>query len=298
MTEDAFERNGRKPCVTRFREPGLCWSHWNTLPEPMNMRHLRHLLTGSLALLLVACAAQQAGAPVHQGPTGDSAEAPASDHEAGAGSLALPQVSTLPNGIHLAHHAPESCPLCGIYDHARESTFVVVANGGLGTAVLVAAGGLAVTNAHVVQNAKEVKVARYDGTRETAQVVMVDVKEDLALLKIENISESTALAEFRLEPPRVGSEVYAVGHPLGLGWTISRGIVSGLPMLGDRPMVQTDTPISPGNSGGPLLGTQGHIVGIVTEKLNGGGAENIAFARPSMVVVSFLERAGVAVDRG
>ena len=266
------------------------------------MQHLRYLVTGSLALLLAACATPEAEIAVFDSPLGGEAEAAAHDHGdghgAGAESLALPHDSMLPKGVHLAHHAPEACPLCGIYDHARESTFVVLANGGLGTAVLVAAGGLAVTNAHVVRDEKEVRVTRYDGTSEAAEVVMVDAKEDLALLRIENISPSTALAEFRLEPPRVGSEVYAVGHPLGLGWTISRGIVSGLPVVRDRPMIQTDTPISPGNSGGPLLGTQGHIVGIVTEKLNGGGAENIAFARPSIVVLNFLERAGVAIDRG
>lgn len=265
------------------------------------MQHLRLMLVTALALFAAACAAPSKTVPLGQGPSERSVEgismAKAGDHRHDSQGLALPQVSTLPNSVHLAHHTPESCPLCGIYDQARESTFVVLANGSLGTAVLVARGGLAVTNAHVVGESKTVQVVRHDGTRSPALVVMSDAVEDLALIRISSVPDSITPAEFRLEPPRVGSEVYAVGHPLGLGWTISRGIVSGLPVMDERPMVQTDTPISPGNSGGPLLGTQGHIVGIVTEKLNGGGAENIAFARPSLVVVNFLERAGVAIAR-
>lgn len=262
------------------------------------MQHPRRSILATLILLLAACATPSTGAVAGPGLSGEKEMAAAAEHGVEAHGLALPQVSMLPDSVHLAHHTPESCPLCGIYDEARETTFVVLADGSLGTAVLVAQGGLAITNAHVVNDAKTVQVARYDGTRESATVLMTDAVEDLALIRIENISDALAPAEFRIEPPRVGSEVYAVGHPLGLGWTISRGIVSGLPVIDERPMVQTDTPISPGNSGGPLLGTQGHIVGIVTEKLNGGGAENIAFARPSLVVLNFLERAGVAVDRG
>ena len=226
-----------------------------------------------------------------------SPEAPELEmHGAAARDASAHRVSTLPKGVHPAHHEPETCQLCALYDLARESTFVVLSDGGLGTAVLIGPEGLAVTNAHVVGNSKVVTIARFGGKKAQAAVLSVDATEDLALLRIENIEPEIAPLEFRVEPPRVGSAVYAVGHPLGLGWTVSSGIVSGLQVLDGRPMVQTDTPISPGNSGGPLLGTQGHIVGIVTQKVNGGGAENIAFARPSEVVLEFLRKAGVTIE--
>ena len=107
----------------------------------------------------------------------------------------------------------------------------------------------------------------------------------------------TAIAvDLSAEVPRIGSDVYAVGHPLGLGWTISRGIVSGLPVINRRPMVQTDAPISPGNSGGPLVDEHGNVVGIVTEKVAVQGAENLAFARPISTLVEFLEVAGVEIE--
>lgn len=88
--------------------------------------------------------------------------------------------------------------------------------------------------------------------------------------------------------PKIGSDVYIIGHPLGLGWTVTRGIVSGIRKDGDRTMIQTDAPISPGNSGGPMLDAQGHLVGIVTAKFVETGAENLAFARPALALLDLL----------
>ncbi len=95
--------------------------------------------------------------------------------------------------------------------------------------------------------------------------------------------------------PQVGSEVYVIGHPMGLGWTVTRGIVSAHRKPGEvarTAMIQTDAAISPGNSGGPLLNRHGDLVGLVVAKLSGGGAENVAFAIPASAVLEFLDQAG------
>lgn len=232
-------------------------------------------------------------------------------------------------------HRGEECRLCNTYEHVRSATLLLRIKGSLGTAVLVAnsgdrdpaqahagrarrvydrvddgdqessgdgapselpRGALAVTNAHVVGDQQLVRVFRHTGQELTGQVVAMDKREDLALLWIPDFDAEVEPVRLDIDVPQIGSEVFAVGHPLGLGWTISRGIVSGLPVIGGRPMVQTDAPISPGNSGGALVDVDGHLVGIVTEKVNVEAAESLAFARPTGTVQRFLATAQVQFD--
>ena len=199
----------------------------------------------------------------------------------------------IPDGaIHLAHHDPAECKLCSLYEQVRQGTFQVRASNSLGTAVLLRTDGIAVTNAHVVGKETAVIVLLHDGAALDAKVLSLNEHEDLALLEIAGLPESIQAIELEAEVPMIGSEVYAVGHPLGLGWTISRGIISGLPIINGRPMVQTDAPISPGNSGGPLVDSRGNVVGIVTEKIAAQAAGNLAFARPTLSIVRLLEDSG------
>jgi len=260
-----------------------------------------HSLPLALLTLVWGCASTQQGsaeAPLTtDAPSIADTEVP-SDADTERTEETLDTLAVLPIvmvDVHIAQHRAEVCALCAVYEQVRESTFVVLTDSGLGSAVLVGARGLALTNAHVVGDSMNVTVGRYDGETFSARVVAFDLHEDFALLRIAELAPTTPVASLRATPPRVGSEVYAVGHPLGLGWTISRGIVSGLPVIGGRAMVQTDTPISPGNSGGPLVDAQGYVVGIVTEKLSGGGAENIAFARPAAAALQFLRDAGISI---
>lgn len=199
--------------------------------------------------------------------------------------------------LHVVDHHTDKCRLCSLYDMVAASTFVVRSKHGLGTAVLIAGGGLAVTNAHVVGDEEHPSIYQNDGHHIVAKVIRKDTVEDLALIEIPGLDEDRSPLALAIGKPRVGSEVYAVGHPLGLGWTISRGIVSGLPVLGERPMVQTDAPISSGNSGGPLVDEHGHVIGIVTQKIAGQGAEGLAFARPADVLARFLAEAGIEIER-
>jgi S1-C subfamily serine protease len=119
-----------------------------------------------------------------------------------------------------------------------------------------------------VDGAASVSVTLDSGTKVPARVLGLDTLLDLALIKIDT---ATPLPVARLGDSstlRVGDEVVAIGNPLGLEQTMTRGIVSGLnrllPGLAEQPMIQTDAPINPGNSGGPLVERCGTVIGINT----------------------------------
>ena len=176
---------------------------------------------------------------------------------------------------------------------------------GLGSGVLLDGEGHVVTNNHVVQDANEIVVAMPDGTLRPAKLRGVDPESDLALLIVDPtglqpiaIGESKSLA--------VGDVVLAVGNPLGIGQTVTQGIVSAVSRrgLGINPIenfIQTDAAINPGNSGGALIDTAGRLVGINTAILSrGGGSEGIGFAIPIDLVqqvVGSLVKTG-RVSRG
>src|SRR5258705_9978655 len=153
---------------------------------------------------------------------------------------------------------------------------------GVGSGVLIERDGHVLTNAHVVDGAASLSVTLDSGARTPARVLGMDTVTDLALLRIETPS---ALPVARLGDSsalRVGDEVVAIGNPMGLEQTMTRGIVSGLnrilPGLAEQPMIQTDAPINPGNSGGPLVDRCGAVVGIntfISEEAN-----SIGFALP------------------
>lgn len=198
-----------------------------------------------------------------------------------------------PLGEHAVTHAQGTCALCDLYYLARQSVVLVRLERSLGTGVIVREDGLIVTNAHVVGDAKEVGIELSDGSIAKAKVVMRDERADLALLEIVDVDRAWLALELEGDDrPQVGTDIYIIGHPLGLGWSVSRGVVSGHRRAGEvGPLgyIQTDAAISPGNSGGPMVTGDGRIVGIVVSKLAGSGAENIAFAIPVADVRAFIE---------
>src|SRR6266542_3205867 len=176
---------------------------------------------------------------------------------------------------------------------------------GLGSGVLIDAAGFVVTNNHVVQDATELAVALPDGTLRPTKVIGVDPDSDLALLKI----DASGLRPIEIGNTKdlaVGDVVLAVGNPLGVGQTVTQGIVSALGRkgIGINPIenfIQTDAAINPGNSGGALIDTAGRLVGINSAILSrGGGSEGIGFAIPvdiAQKVVASLQKNG-RVARG
>ena len=156
---------------------------------------------------------------------------------------------------------------------------------GLGSGVVIDADGDVLTNNHVVEGANQLEVALPDGTLRPARLVGVDPDSDLALLKVDAAGlQPIAIGD--VKSLAVGDVVLAVGNPLGVGQTVTQGIVSALGRkgIGINPIenfIQTDASINPGNSGGALIDAGGQLVGINSAILSsGGGSEGIGFAIP------------------
>lgn len=153
----------------------------------------------------------------------------------------------------------------------------------LASGVVIEGDGYIITNHHVIAEASELAVALPDGTMHLAKLVGADSKSDLALLKIDMAGlKPIALAD--INDVAVGDVVLAIGNPLGVGQTVTQGIVSAVVRRGANPVdnyIQTDAAINPGNSGGALTDTAGRLVGINTLILShAGGSEGIGFAIP------------------
>lgn len=210
------------------------------------------------------------------------------------------------HGEHIVNHAPGVCDLCDLYYKARINVVRVRMTNGQGAGIVVTDAGRIVTNAHVVAGDDAPLIETYGGDRFEATTLRADTQRDLALVAVGGKSPPEAWAPVQVERgtlPRVGSDVYVIGHPMGLGWTVSRGVVSAIRNAGEAgqtAMIQTDAAISPGNSGGPLLDREGHLLGLVVAKLAGRGVENIAFAIPASVLAEFLaeQTPGVEEDPG
>ena len=176
---------------------------------------------------------------------------------------------------------------------------------GLGSGVLIDKDGYVVTNNHVVADATELAVALPDGSLRPTRLIGTDPDSDLALLKID-ASGLQPITFGDLKTMAVGDVVLAVGNPLGVGQTVTQGIISamGRKGIGINPIenfIQTDAAINPGNSGGALIDTAGRLIGINSAILSrGGGSEGIGFAIPvdlTEKVVASLKKSG-RVARG
>jgi len=178
---------------------------------------------------------------------------------------------------------------------------------GLGSGFVLTKGGIVLTNNHVVAGADEVWVKLADDRRFEARVVGSDPSTDVAVVKIANPpGDLRAVQLGNSDQVRVGDYVLAIGNPLGLGQTVTMGIVSAKNrMLGGRIMqyedfIQTDAAINQGNSGGPLFNFKGEVIGINSAILNPAIAMNVGFAIPinlARQIADQIQRTG-SVARG
>ena len=164
---------------------------------------------------------------------------------------------------------------------------------GQGSGFLISADGYVVTNGHVVDGAEEVTVILQDGEIIEAEVIGVDDKTDLALVKLDADSE-LPFVSFATREVKVGDWVVAVGNPFGLGGTVTAGIVSARGReIGAGPyddFIQIDAPINRGNSGGPTFNLRGNVVGVNTAIFSpSGGSVGIGFAIPAALAVDVIE---------
>ena len=147
----------------------------------------------------------------------------------------------------------------------------------LGTGVVIIDNGTILTNLHVVSGAKKIRVFFADGHESDATLVGAQPENDLAVLKAQSLPDDLQAATMRSTGDlRPGDHVIAVGHPFGIGPSVSYGVVSGLKREfrsaeGEKTLtnlIQFDAAANPGNSGGPLVTMDGQVVGIVTAILN------------------------------
>ena len=162
----------------------------------------------------------------------------------------------------------------------------------LGSGVVVDRDGYIVTNYHVVEDASELAVTVVDGTLHPARIVGADRDLDIALLRTDAQGlQSIAFAD--MNDMAVGDVVLAIGNPLGVGQTVTQGIIGAIVRKGVKPVdnyIQTDAAINPGNSGGALIDTSGRLVGICVLILShSGGSEGIGFAIPVDVVQTVVQ---------
>jgi serine protease Do len=155
----------------------------------------------------------------------------------------------------------------------------------LGSGFVVHEDGFIVTNAHVVEGVKRIKVVFSDGREFQANVVSVDTSKDLAVLAVKTNEKLPAIELGRSNDLMIGETAIAIGNPYGYSNTVTSGVVSAvgrdIKVTEDywlRGLIQTDAPINPGNSGGPLLNVNGELIGITTAIR--AEAQNIGFAIP------------------
>jgi serine protease Do len=165
----------------------------------------------------------------------------------------------------------------------------------LGSGFVIDAEGLIVTNNHVIADADEIVANFASGAKLEAEVVGVDEKTDLALLKVEPKAPLQVARFGRSQSLRVGDWVLAIGNPFGFGGSVTAGIVSALDRdINSGPYdhyIQTDASINRGNSGGPLFNVAGEVVGINTAIMSPtGGSIGIGFAVPSEIAVPVIEQ--------
>ncbi|HVY91877.1 MAG TPA: trypsin-like peptidase domain-containing protein [Bryobacteraceae bacterium] len=173
---------------------------------------------------------------------------------------------------------------------------------GMGSGFIINEEGEIVTNKHVIAGARQVQVTLSDSKQYDADILGVDSRDDLAILRINAGHKLTALPLGDSDKLLVGQKVLAIGNPFGFGGTLTTGIVSslgrrlenedGVEMEG---LIQTDAAINPGNSGGPLLDSSGNVIGVNTMILGSqtatgqAGSIGIGFAMPINRVKAMLE---------
>lgn len=165
----------------------------------------------------------------------------------------------------------------------------------LGSGFIIDKEGHIFTNNHVVKDAVEIKVTLMDQKEYSAEIVGIDPKTDIALIKINAENGLPVIELGNSDKVEVGEWVMAIGNPFGLNHTVTVGVVSAKGrMIGSGPYdhyIQTDASINPGNSGGPLINNRGEVIGINTAIMSGntGGNIGIGFAIPINMAKQILE---------
>ena len=288
----------------------------------------RWLLLLATAVALAGCGAQS---PPEQDSRSNDPAIAESQPEAGTNAAASPPAAAMVDGL------PDFAPLVEAYGRAVVNVTSVVARQpvarapglapddplneffgqfgfggpraplparGEGSGFLISADGYVLTNAHVVEQAREVTVRTTDRREYRAKVIGADSRTDVAVLKI----EGRDLPYVRIGSPaglKAGEWVIAIGSPFGFDNSVTAGIVSAtarsLPDDAYTPFIQTDVAVNPGNSGGPLFNLRGEVIGINSQIYSRtGGYQGVSFAIPIDVAINVKNQliASGRVERG
>jgi S1-C subfamily serine protease len=180
-------------------------------------------------------------------------------------------------------------PVAQTAEDLLRDVVVVKEKDGFGSGFLVSSEGLVITAAHVVDGSG-LRLRLRDGTEVDAVAVRVAPREDVALLRTTTPLVNHPCASLRTDSPVSGAEVYAAGAPasLELAFSLTRGIVSGFPVIDGQRRLQTDASVNPGNSGGPIADSNGSVVGVVSFKIVSNKVEGVAFAVPTPEALAAL----------
>ena len=214
---------------------------------------------------------------------------PAVAHSAGLGGDEL-------NNIEIYKSAKDSVAYITSTVYQQTFFFEMVPTRALGSGFLISPDGRILTNNHVISGSSKIEVRFSDGSRYTAKVLVADRADDLAMIQIDPKKKLPFLKLGDSDALQVGQKVLAIGNPFGFSGTLTTGIVSSLgrEIRNENStlegLVQTDAAINEGNSGGPLLDSQGNVIGINTAILApSGGNIGIGFAMPINRAKAMLE---------
>ena len=214
---------------------------------------------------------------------------PSVTHSAGLGGDEV-------NNIEIYKAAKDSVAYITSTVYQQSFFFEMVPTRALGSGFLISPDGRILTNNHVISGSSKIEVRFSDGSRYTAKVLVADRADDLAMIQIDPKKKLPFLKLGDSDALQVGQKVLAIGNPFGFSGTLTTGIVSSLgrEIRNENStlegLVQTDAAINEGNSGGPLLDSQGNVIGINTAILApSGGNIGIGFAMPINRAKAMLE---------
>lgn len=178
-------------------------------------------------------------------------------------------------------------------EEVYKSVFVVYSGNSLGSGFAIGE-NYVITNAHVIANANSITLTNYEGNKYTASLLVIDEDKDIAVLAIKDAS-FPYLKMAKLATVKIGEDIYAIGAPKGMAYTLTKGTVSAKErIVRDEPFIQIDAAVNKGNSGGPLLNDAGEVIGMITMKMT--DSEGIGLAIPTDRIADTLKSLGVETD--
>lgn len=202
----------------------------------------------------------------------------------------------LTNPIKTMGYSNEELSTINIYEKINPAIVAIdaqIADGiSCGTGCIINKSGNILTSSHVIKGCKNVEITTYNGETYKADIIKnSNLNEDLAILKISPKKELQAITLGNSNELKVGQKILAIGNPFGFNGTLTQGIISRIDYSKNK--IQTDAAINPGSSGGPILNTQGEVIGIsqsIYNPDNNISNIGIGFAIPSNTVKDFLVR--------